>query len=304
MKTDSFDESEINYELFEPNDSIRALAGDVPRIMGNACEGEGYLSSKLLDVRQVCTRSEQTDPILRVDYEFWTASSPFDVSNPERVTYRREHLYVRTRILEEHSFLTHGLRSEYGFEEWFNDDTTEGSPEQTRLPDEGYAVLLECIGSNHFNAISEYLVDDEESIPQGIRADLQKLYSAIAMDRTRSDKTWAQKVKKQERERQLEKPAWDPASLCFTRSTNRATLTIYSPEKQFVWTMSVPLLADKSNPTIELSKGKKVPSPLNYFPVSKATVESPCLMSSETVENALRDLFISGWLSQQLDSLK
>lgn len=51
------------------------------------------------------------------------------------------------------------------------------------------------------------------------------------------------------------------------------------------------------NSSIALSKGKKVPSPLLYVPVSKATVEVPFHITQDNAETTLRELFTSGWLA-------
>jgi hypothetical protein len=314
MNMNSFDESTIGYDYPALDHSVLELARTVPGVMGGACEDEVYLCSNLLNVRKVNAESAQqsfhygqdvqlVDHIIRVDYEFWTAIPQFDAAAPEHVTHRREHLYVRTSVLARGELFVYGLGPEFGFEEWVNDDTTEGTPEQTGLPEDGYTALLNEISSNHLTAIGEYLVDDEEELPTGIRPAMQKLYLDTAKARKASDKAWAQEEIKREAERQLTNPSLDLKSLQFTRHKDRLILQIHSKERQFIWTMSVQMLEDQHYPLIELSKGKKVPSPLNYVPVSKVIVKSPCLMSSDTAENALRDLLISGWLQQQLDGL-
>jgi hypothetical protein len=311
----SFDESTIGYDRTAPDDSVLKLANTVPGVMGAACEDELYLCSNLLQVRKVNAESAQksfnhgqdvqlADHMIRVDYEFWTARSTFDAAAPEQVTHRREHLYVRTSVLTSGELFVYGLDPEFGFEEWVNDDTTEGTPEQTGLPEEGYTALLREISSKHSTAIGEYLVDDEDDLPTDISPAMQKLYLDTAKARKASDQAWAKEEIKREAERHQTNPSLDLKSLQFTRHKDHLILQIYSKERQFIWTMSVQMLEDQQSPLIELSKGKKVPSPLNYVPVSKVTVKSPCLMSSDTVENALRDLLVSGWLKQQLDGLK
>lgn len=298
-----FDESKIEFEPDIPTDSVRALAQTVPAVMASACE-EACLYSQLVQVRQVRTVDVLSDPLLRIDYEFWTTPEKFDPAEPERVMYRREHIYVRANVLESGQLSVRGHGPEFGFEEWFSDDTIEGAPQETELPEEGYAALLREVADNHPDAIAEYLVDDEECMPQDIRQAMQELYSATENARRHADKVWAEQELKREVERRHAQPTWDPQSLHFVQHADVLTLRLYSPEKQFIWTASVTLLPDESSPSIALSKGRKVSSPLNYVPISKATVKAPRPIHPETAEAVLRELFNSDWLSQQLESLK
>lgn len=300
---DNFDESKIEFEPGISIEAVWALAKTVPAVMASACE-EACLCSQLLQVQQVRSADVQLDPLLRVDYEFWTTPDQFDAANPERVTYRREHLYVRASVLGSGELFAHGLGPEFGFEEWFNDNTIEGNPEATGLPAEGYAALLQEVTDNHLNAIVEYLVDDEENLPQDIRQPMQQLYSATEKDRRHADKIWAEQESNREAERQLAHPTWDSQSLHFVQHADELTLRLYSPEKQFIWTASVSLLPGADSLSIGLSKGRKVPSPLNYVPVSKVTTKAPCPISPDIAEVVMRELFTSGWLGQQLKNLR
>lgn len=299
---DNFDESKIEFEPDILTEAVRTLAQTVPAVMASACEGV-CLCSHLLKVQQVrTTQDAQLDPLLRVDYEFWTTPDQFDAANPECVTYRREHLYIRASVLDSGELFVHGLGLEFGFEEWFNDNTIEGNPDEAGLPTEGYAALLQDVTENHLNAIAEYLVDDKEHLPQGIRQPMQQLYLATKKSRSHADKIWAKQESKREAERQLANPTWDPQSLHFVQHADELTLRLYSPEKQFIWIASVPLLPGSL--FIGLSKGRKVPSPLNYVSVSKVTTKAPCPINPDTAESVMRELFMSGWLAQQLENLK
>lgn len=299
---DNFDESKIEFEPDTLTEAVRTLARTVPAVMASACEGV-CLCSHLLKVQQVrTTKNVQSDPLLRVDYEFWTTPDQFDAANPECVTYRREHLYVRASVLDSGELFVHGLGPEFGFEEWFNDNTIEGNSEEAGLPAEGYAALLQDVTENHLNAIAEYLVDDKERLPQGIRQPMQQLYIAAEKARRHTDKIWSEQESKREAECQLANPTWDPQSLHFVQHADELTLRLYSQEKQFIWTASVSLLSDSRS--IRLSKGRKVSSPLNYVSVSKVTTDAPCPISPATAEAVMRELFMSGWLTQQMENLK
>lgn len=298
----NFDESKIVFETDTLPESVRALAQTVPAVMASACE-EVRLCSQLLHVQQVRTADALSDPLLRVDYEFWTMPNDFDAAKPERVTYRREHLYVRVSVLKRGELFVCGLGPEYGFEEWFSDKNIVGDPKQTRLPEDGYAAMLQEITENHLNAIADYMVDDEESMPQGISLAMQHLYSATERTRRQANNVIAEQASRREAERQQAQPTWDPTSLHFVWHAEKLTLRLFSPERQFIWTASASPQYGGSNLTIELSKGRKVPSPLNYVPVSKATIKAPCLISPESAESELLELFESGWLSQQLANL-
>ena len=301
---DDFDEAKIEFELQAPNESVQALARAVPYVMASACEDETSLCSKLLKVQQVRSVDVSMDSLLRIDYEFWTSPSQFKAVNPEHVIYRCEHIYVRSSVLMNNEIYVRGMGHEFGFEEWFQDDFIEGTPEETSLPAEGYAALLQEVTHNHLNAIAEFLVDDEESLPQGIHEDMQRLYHSVEMARREADKVWEEQESIREAERQQSNPTWDPLTLQFVQDAEKITLCLYSPERQFNWIASVTLLSNVSSPTIRLSKAKKVPSPLNYVPISQATIKAPHPISQETAEAELRDLFASGWLPLQFESLK
>ena len=301
---DDFDEAKIEFEPETPAESIWALAKTVPGVMASTLEDETSLTGKLLQVQQVLTADAKQDSLLRVDYEFWTAPDQFDAGNPERVTYRREHIYVRVSVLSKGELFLRSLGPEFGFEEWFQDDCTEGNPAETRLPQEGYAALLHQVSANHLNAIAEYLVDGEQSPPRGIREDMQHLYNATEIARRQADKAWEKQENRREAERQLSNPKWDPQSLHFIEHDEKLTLRLLSPAREFIWTASVAFPPEGLNSSIALSKGKKVPSPLLYVPVSKATVEVPFHITQDNAETTLRELFTSGWLAHQMEHLK
>lgn len=300
---DNFDESKIEFEFHTPIESVLALSQTVPAVMASASE-EACLFSQLLQVQQVRTNDAQSDPLLRIDYEFWTKPDKFEPAKPERVTYRREHLYVRVSVLVNGELFLNGLGPEFSFEAWFQDDLIEGNPETTGLPKEGYVMLLQETTGNHLGAIAEHLVDDEQEVPDDIREDMQRLYYDTEMARRKADKTWEELEIKRDKERQQSKPTWDPHSLHFLQDAEKLILFLHSPERQFIWTASVILLPDGPSSSIKLSKGRKVPSPLNYVAVSKTTIKAPCSINPKTAEAELRDLFTSGWLPQQLERLE
>ena len=301
----SFDESNIDYNPVELDESIRALVKTVPSVMGAACQEETYLCGDLLQVQSVRIKNAPSvEPFLRIDYEFWTTPCQFDAANPERVTHRREHIYIRTSVLENKSLFNHGLGQEYGFEEWLNDSTTEGSPEKTRLREEGYTVLLNETANNHRPAIAEHLLDSEGLLPQGIRPAMQKLYYEVDKARKESERAWAVEEEKRELERRQESPTWDLKSLVFTKHSDSLTLRVYSREKQFIWTVTASLLSDQECTLIEVTKGKKVPSPLLYVPIQKTTVQAPYPFKQNNAEKMLRDIVTSDWLSSQLKKLE
>lgn len=301
---DDFNEEKIEFEPQDPNESVQKLTQTLPGIMASACEDEISLCGKLLKVQQVRSEGAVMDPLLRVDYEFWTKPNQFDAANPELVTYRREHLYVRRGVLENGELFFHGMGPEFCFEQWFQDDFIAGNPDVTALPEEGYAALLQEVTDSNLNAIAEYLVDYESGLPQGIREDMLRLYHGAEIARRQADEDWEEQEARRVAERQLANPTWDPQSLHFVQHTRALTLRLFSLEKQFIWTASVSLLSGDSISSIKLSKGRKVPSPLDYVPVSKATVEAPCPIEYDNAETTLRTLFSSGWLSQQLETLK
>ena len=301
----TFEESNLTYDSGDLDETLQALAQTVPRAMGAACEDEEYLCGRLLKAKKVRLTDEPAiDPLFRVDYEFWTAPSQFYPSSPERVIYRREHLYVRGSVLASRELYVYGLGPEFGFEKWFNDDWVEGDPTQTALPKDGHAALLEKITCNHLNEIAEFLVDDGECHPQGISNALQKIYYDVEMTRRQADKTGAIKEEKRDIERNQLAPAWDLTTLDFIKNKDGLTLRIFSPEKQFIWTVSVPFSLGEQYPLITLSKGEKVPSPLGYVSIQKITVKCPYAISPESAETMLRDLISSGWVDQQMEQIK
>lgn len=241
---------------------------------------------------------------LRIREQFGPRVADIVQGCTDGVTYRREHIYVRVSVLSKGELFLRGLGPEFGLEEWFQDDCTEGNPAETRLPQEGYAALLHQVSANHLNAIAEYLVDGEQTPPRGIREDMQRLYNAAEIARRQADKAWEKQENRREAERQLSNPKWDPQSLHFIEHDEKLTLRLLSPAREFIWTASVAFPPEGLNSSIALSKGNKVPSPLLYVPVSKATVEVPFHITQDNAETTLRELFTSGWLTQQMEHLK
>lgn len=304
MNMADFDESNIEFVTGALDETTKGLALSVPSVMGAACQDEAFLCGNLLQVRMVREKGGvPDDPLLRVDYEFWTLPDQFDPANPEQVIYRREHIYVRVSVLSDGDLYCVGLGPEYGFEEWNNDLTQEGCAQETNLPEEGYDELLAEINRNHRSSISEHLSFSDETAKAAIHPKMQAIYADIDREIRESERIWAADQEKRERERSQEFPEWNLQSLQCSRLSDSIQLWLFSPLKQFSWTIKVYLSPNETCTDIEVSKKKHVPGPLHYVLTQKFIVKSPYPIDPEEAEKKLMELVSSGWIKSQFEKL-
>jgi len=173
-----------------PSELILA-AETVPSDLGYDSDGgETYLAGKVLQVRWVCDDStkhllevdldddcDYPATMLRVDYEAWALPGDFDVEDPDRVSYRKEHIYVRASVLRDCAVFLYGLGPEYGFDHWEQDIESQGTADEEGLPNEAVPLMVQHIEANFTAAIEDYL--DESAIPKGLPKALQQVYRKV-----------------------------------------------------------------------------------------------------------------------------
>lgn len=163
--------------------------------MGYDMDAEQLLGSSVLNIRQVSVKSaaeqfgldgeefsQGKDSLIRVDYQSWSAPNEFNPEQPEQVTYRREHAYVRHSVLLAKEVVTYCLGRDFAIEGWENDDEKEGSPEEMQLPPDAREFLQAEIEREQRDCIAEWLDGDVSMIPIGLGAVMQALYEEIAAE--------------------------------------------------------------------------------------------------------------------------
>lgn len=187
----AFGESKVVYLDATVPDELTLAAADVPSDLGyDSEEGETYLAGTVLQVSWVCDDStkrllevdldddcEYPATMLRVDYEAWALPGDFDAEAPDRVSYRREHIYVLASVLRDGAVFSYGLGPEYGFDLWEQDDYAQGTADEVGLPKDVISLMVQEIESNFYYQIEDYL--DESSISRSWPKPIQQLYRKV-----------------------------------------------------------------------------------------------------------------------------
>ena len=290
------------------SDELTLAAASVPLVLGfDRDEGEIYLTGNVLQISWVADEStknvfgvqldddcEYPATMLRLDYEAWALPGDFNAEAPDRLSYRREHIYVRASVLRDEEVYCYGLGPEYGFDHWAQDVCSQGSADEVSLPKDTIPLFVEEIENKFEYKIDEYL--DESPIPKGLFRSLMALYRKTLA--SKKAKATADVHREQVIRDELSGQLIELDSLTTVNDITNGFRIIFIDSKtgHFRFRLQFQAEFSENQPvTVTVSKAKRVYTVFNYKTVSEKELVCPIALQHNEIKEQFKQLALINW---------